>query len=74
MNNLWSDPPQRRILPTVTKTALHAPKQDAAYWRTLSYSDRLAALEDIRREYHQWKYCAEPGFQRVYSILRQPKT
>ena len=29
------------------------------------------ALEEIRREYHRWKYGAEPGFQRVYSIAKR---
>jgi hypothetical protein len=28
----------------------------------------LATLEQIRREYHQWKYNAEPRLQKVYSI------
>jgi len=30
---------------------------------------RLAALEEIRREYHLWRYGAEPGFLRVYTSL-----
>ena len=46
-------------------------KNDAAYWQAQSYLARLEALEQIRQEYHRWKYHAEPGFQRVYSILKR---
>jgi hypothetical protein len=55
----------------VTKTKLTEKKTDAAYWRTLPYAERLAALEEIRQEYHVWKYGTEPGFQRVYRIVKR---
>ena len=43
------------------------------YWRAQSYQDRLAALEEIRQEYHRWKDDVQPGLQRVYRIVkRQP--
>ena len=32
------------------------------------YAARLAALEQIRQEYHRWKYGGEPQFQKVFSI------
>ena len=35
-----------------TKVNLYAQKRDSAYWRTRPYHERLAALEEIRREYH----------------------
>ena len=44
---------------------------DFAYWQTQPYARRLAALEQIRQEFHRWKYDAEPGFQRVYSIVKR---
>ncbi len=44
---------------------------DLAYWQTQSYQARLAALEEIREEYHSWKYNAQPGLQRVYSIVKR---
>ena len=56
---------------TVTKRSLHSPKDDATYWRTCSYQERLAALEEIRREFHQWKYNAEPRLQRFYTITQR---
>jgi hypothetical protein len=55
----------------VTKRKLSDKKTDAAYWRTQPYADRLAALEEIRQEYHVWKYGVEPGFQRVYTIVKR---
>ena len=44
---------------------------DAFFWKTQSYEDRLAALETIRLEYHQWKYNDQPRFQRVYRITKR---
>jgi hypothetical protein len=64
------DAPNRRQL-IVTKTSLKAPKTDTAYWRTQPYTVRLAALEQIRQEYHQWKYNVQPGFQRVYQKAQE---
>lgn len=55
----------------VHKTTLQEQKSDFQYWQSQSYKARLAALEQIRREYHQWKYDTEPRFQRVYTILKQ---
>ena len=53
----------------VTKTTLKSSTSDVAYWRSRPYEARLAALETIRREFHQWKYHAQPRFQRVYTII-----
>ena len=55
----------------VTKTTLKSSTSDVAYWRSLPYAAWLAALETIRREFNQWKYHAEPRFQRVYTIIPQ---
>ncbi len=56
---------------TYAKVDQDSRKTDFAYWRTQPYHVRLAALEEIRREFHQWKYGAEPRLQRVYSIVKQ---
>ncbi|HBL11998.1 MAG TPA: hypothetical protein DD379_11425 [Cyanobacteria bacterium UBA11162] len=61
---------EKRLI-LVTKTNLKSAKSDVAYWRSQPYVARLAALETIRREFHQWKYHAEPRFQRVYRISKQ---
>jgi hypothetical protein len=55
----------------VTKAKQGGKKTDSAYWRKQSHSARLAALEEIRQEYHRWRYGAEPGFQRVYTIAKR---
>ena len=38
------------------------------FWLRKSYAERLTALEELRREYHQWKYNAEPRLQRVCTV------
>jgi hypothetical protein len=54
----------------VTKVNIQAQKSDFAYWQTQSYQARLAALEQIRREYHRWRYGAEPRMQKVCRIVK----
>jgi hypothetical protein len=44
---------------------------DFKYWQAQPPAARLAALEEIRQEYHRWRYGAEPGFQRIYSIVKR---
>ena len=56
-----------------TKVNLYAQKRDSAYWRTRPYHERLAALEEIRREYHRWRYGAEPRLQKACTIIRRIK-
>lgn len=61
----------RKIEKVITKTNLAEQKSDFTYWQTKSYAERLAALEEIRREYNNWKYTdAEQRFQRVYRIVK----
>lgn len=62
---------EREIAKVVTKVRLGEAKKDFEYWQTQSYQARLDALEEIRREYHQWKYHAEPRLQRVYRIVKR---
>ena len=40
-------------------------------WKAYSYEDRIAALESIRREYHNYRYGAEPRLQRVLVVTQQ---
>ncbi len=62
---------KRSIARVVRKMHLSDAKNDAVYWRTLSYQERIEALEQIREEYHRWKADAQPGLQRVYSIVKR---
>ena len=44
---------------------------DLDYWLSQSYEVRLSVIEQIRQEYNLWKYGAEQGFQRVYTIVKR---
>ena len=59
------------IKKSYVKVPLRQRKSDFAYWQSQPYEVRLATLEEIRREYHQWRYGAEPRFQRIYSITKR---
>jgi 2-polyprenyl-3-methyl-5-hydroxy-6-metoxy-1,4-benzoquinol methylase len=43
-------------------------KSDFNYWQQQPYEKRLEALEEIRQQYHQYKYNAQPRLQRIYPI------
>jgi hypothetical protein len=67
-----SDKKQTRQIQAVVKiVALEDSTSDFAFWQTQSYTARLAALEEIRQEYHRWRGDAQPGFQRVYRIIKR---
>jgi hypothetical protein len=55
----------------VKKVNVRKQKSDFAYWQKQPYQVRLATLEEIRREYHRWRYGAEPRLSRVYSIVKR---
>jgi hypothetical protein len=55
----------------VRRTTLEEQGNDFAYWQTQPYEVRLATVEQIRREFHIWKYGAEPRFQRVLTITKR---
>jgi hypothetical protein len=56
---------------TYAKVDFHDTKTDLAYWLNQSYQVRLEAVEQIRKEFHKWKYGAEPRLQKVCSIVKQ---
>ncbi len=60
-----------RIAKVVTKLNLRQRRSDFAYWQTQPYEARLATLEQIRREYHLWKYGSEPKFETVCRIVKR---
>jgi len=59
------------IQKAVHKINLRDQKSDFAYWQSQPPAARLAALEQIRREYHGRRYGAEPRFQKVYTIVKR---
>ena len=65
------DTNKRKIAMVVRKVPLREQGNDFAYWQSQSYVARIDALEQIREEYILWKYGQEPGFQRVYRIVKR---
>lgn len=61
----------QKVAKTVKKMRVEEQSSDFAYWQTQPYAARLTALEDIRRAYIAWKYDTDPGFQRVYTIIKR---
>lgn len=61
---------ESKIVKVAVKTKLGEKKSDFAFWQTRSPLERLAVLEEIRREFNGWRNNAEPGFQRVYRIAQ----
>lgn len=61
----------RDIVKVVTKRRLHDRQGDFSYWQAQPPAARIAALEQIRSEVHQWMYPDQPGFQRVYTIVKR---
>jgi hypothetical protein len=59
------------IKKTVTIVNMKNQPSDFAYWNSQPYPARLDALEQIRQEYHRWRYGAEPRLQRVYSVVKR---
>jgi len=59
-----------RLQRHVAKMAIQDQPSDFLYWQSQPPQLRLAALEHIRCEYHQWRYGAEPRLQKVYRILK----
>jgi hypothetical protein len=55
----------------INKIKIKEQKNDFSYWQKLSCQQRLEALEEIRQQYHQYKYNAEPRLQRIYTIVKQ---
>ena len=69
---------ERNIAAVVRKVNIHQLGNDFAYWQSQPDEARIAALEEIRREFHAWKdstlkepASVQPGFQRVYRIIKR---
>ncbi len=57
----------------ITRTNIKQQLSDFQYWQQQTPQKRLETLEQIRQEYHQYKYNAQPRLQRIYTIIqRQP--
>ncbi len=62
----------RSISPVYSKKeTAQKDSNDFLYWQSRPVEERITALEEIREEYNQWRYGAEQGFQRVYTIIKK---
>ena len=61
----------RSIAKVVKKVNLYDAENDFAYWQSQPPETRLAALEEMRREYQGLKEGEEPRIQKVVTILRR---
>ena len=64
---------QRKVVPVIAKYKLGEQPKDIIYWLSQSPESRLAALEEIRREYHGWQKGEEPRIEKVITILKRTK-
>jgi hypothetical protein len=46
---------------------------DVLYWLSRPAIERIRALEEIRKQYNDWKYGTERKFQRVYKIVKRKR-
>ena len=58
------------IAKVVTRVKFGQDDGDLAFWQAQPPEARLAALEEIRREYHLWKYGGEQPFRKIVTIIR----
>jgi hypothetical protein len=47
---------------------------DIHYWMSKTPIERIRALEEIRKQYNDWKYGPEQAFQRVYRIVKRKRS
>jgi len=61
----------KKMEKVITKTNIKHQTNDFQYWQQQTPQKRIETLEQIRQEYHQYKYNAQPRLQRVYTIIKQ---
>lgn len=47
---------------------------DIFYWLSRPPIERIRALEEIRKQYNDWKYGTGLQFQRVYTIVKRKRS
>ena len=55
----------------IRKVNIQDQGNDFEYWQAQPFEYRLETLEKIRQEYIRWKYDSQPGFQRVYKVIKR---
>ena len=62
---------KRTIAKKCTKIKIKEQKTDFEFWQSQTPEKRLATLEEIRLEFHGWKYASQARLQRVISIVQR---
>lgn len=62
---------KRQIGLVYCKLRIDQQGSDREYWLSQSPQARLAALEEIRREYHGWQFGGEPRIEKVVTIKKR---
>jgi len=60
---------KRHIELMVRRRYVSAEDDACDFWMKQSPEKRLAVVEEIRREYHLWRYGGEPPFERVACVI-----
>jgi hypothetical protein len=55
----------------ITKISIKQQTSDFQYWQQQTPQKRLETLEQIRQEFHQYRYNVQPRLQRVYTIIKR---
>jgi hypothetical protein len=55
----------------VQKYKIDEQPSDYSFWESKSYTERLGALELIRKEYNSWRYNDKRGVQRFCKIVKR---
>jgi len=55
----------------ITKVSIKQQTSDFQYWQQQTPQKRLETLEQIRQEFHQYRYNVQPRLQRVYTIIKR---
>ncbi len=64
----------RQIALVYRKMRISEQGSDLEYWLAQPPGARLAALEEIRREYHAWELGDEPRIEKVITVVRNFRT
>ena len=62
---------ERKIAKVYRKFSIKEQPPEYIYWLSQPYQARLAAVEEIRQEYHGWQDDTQPRLQRVYTIVKR---
>ncbi len=63
-----------KVLPQIRVYKKGDEPDDVEYWLSRPPIERIIALEEIRKQYNDWKYGTRREFQRVYKIVKRKRS